>query len=76
MRASRASLFRSVVLLDFQLRFPFVKNICMDGSNWEFNNFWMFLVGLGNSAENDIYFFSVSPFCAKTIHEFYFLLFF
>lgn len=48
----------------------------MDGSNWEFNNFLMFLMVLGHSTETDIHFFNVSPFCAKTIHAFYFLLFF
>lgn len=48
----------------------------MDGSDWEFNNFLMFLMVLGYSTETDMHFFSVSPFCAKTIHAVYFLLFF
>lgn len=41
----------------------------------------MFLVVLGKSTEDEIYVFSVFPhsvlkLCAKTIQEFYFLLFF
>lgn len=74
-KLTSASIFCSLVLVDFQLCFPFVKNIRMDGSNWEFNNFLMFLMVLGYSIETDIHFFNVSPFCAKTIHAFYFLLF-
>ena len=67
-RTSSASIFGSLVLADFQLCFPAVKkNIYMDGSNWEFNNFLMFLVVLGKSTENGLYIFSVSPFCAKTL---------
>lgn len=66
-RASRASILGSLVLADFQLSFPAVKNIYMDGSNWEFNNFLMFLVVLGKSTGNGLYIFSVSPFCAKTL---------
>lgn len=66
-RASGASIFGSLVLANFQLCFPAVKNIYMDGSNWEFNNFLMFLVVLGKSTENGLYIFSVSPFCAKTL---------
>lgn len=50
-----------LVLADFQLCFASVKNICMVGSNWEFNNFLIFLVVLGNSTENDIYFFQCFP---------------
>lgn len=80
-RASGTSLFCSLVLVDFQLCFLAVKNICMDGSNWEFNNFLMFLLVLGKPTENDIYFFSVFPrsvlkLCAKIVRDFYFLLFF
>ena len=66
-KASSASIFCSLVLVDFQLCFPTVKNIYTDGSNWEFNNFLMSLVVLGKPSENDLCIFSVSPFCAKTL---------
>lgn len=66
-KASSASIFCSLVLAYFQLCFPAVKNISSDGSNWEFNNFLMFPVVPGKSTENDKYFFSVPPSCAKTL---------
>lgn len=60
-KASGTSIFCSLVLGDFQLCFLVVRNICTDGSNWEFNNFLMFLLVLGKSTETDIYFFQCFP---------------
>lgn len=75
-KTSSASI-SSLVLADFQLCFASVKNICMVGSNWEFNNFLMFLVVLGNSTEKDIYFFSVFPHSVLKLYmDVIFILFF
>lgn len=60
-RASRTSLFCLLVLPELQVCFPAVKNIRTGGSNWEFNNFLMFLVVFRRSTENEPYFSSMFP---------------
>lgn len=66
-KASSTSIFCLLVLFDFQLCFPAVKNICTDGSNWEFNNFLMFLVVFGKSTENETYFSSMFPYAVRKL---------
>lgn len=60
-RASRTSLFCLLVLPELQLGFPAVTSIRTGGSNWEFNNFLMFLVVFRRSTENEPYFSSMFP---------------